>query len=64
MKPNLELKGLIVAKYSNQRQFAKALRVDESTVSKVVRGHLNLTWHKKCHWMRLLNCDKEIFDRV
>ena len=51
---NLSLKSQIVLRYGNQRKFAQALDVCESTVSQVVTGRINLSPGENRRWAELL----------
>ena len=54
---NLELKAQIVRKYGSQADFAKALRVDEPLVSRVIRGRKELAEKDAKRWAEKLGCD-------
>jgi transcriptional regulator with XRE-family HTH domain len=59
---NLKLKSRIVALHGSQADFADELGVDESIVSRVVRGRRELSAETKKAWASLLNAKvKEIF---
>lgn len=59
---NLILKFRILEKFGSQANFAAALRVDESLVSRVVRGRRILLKKDQMKWAQGLNCPvEEIF---
>jgi len=59
---NLILKLRILEKFGSQANFAGALKVDESLVSRVVRGRRVLLKKDQIKWAQGLNCEVgEIF---
>ncbi|MCB2217443.1 MAG: DUF739 family protein [Desulfobulbaceae bacterium] len=57
---NLKLKAKIVENYGAQWRFAAALQVQESVVSRVVRGKLSLSDEQRRRWADLLKTQPEI----
>jgi hypothetical protein len=63
MAMNIELKVAIVRKFGNQGNFARAAKVDEPTVSRVIRSRKQLPEDEKARWAGLLGCEvKEIWN--
>ncbi len=59
---NILLKCKINEKYRFQIDFAKIINVDETVLSKVVRGRKELSHHEKNRWAKVLGCKvEEIF---
>lgn len=56
-RPNLKLKVKIVERYGSQSNFAFASNVDETLISKVVRGRRKPTDEQRSVWAALLGCD-------
>jgi hypothetical protein len=56
---NFSLKAKIVEKYGTQTDFAKALRIDESVVSRVIRYRRELCSDEKKKWANSLDCPVE-----
>jgi hypothetical protein len=56
---NLFLKAKIVEKHGTQADFAKALRIDESIVSRVIRYRKELDFDEKKRWAKSLDCPVE-----
>jgi len=54
---NRQLKARIVEFYGTQADFAEALGVDESLISKVVRGRRALPPEARTFWAKLLRCE-------
>lgn len=54
---NRLLKGKIVTEYGSQVEFAEKIRMNESDVSRVVRGHRTLSVDEAEKWSRALGCD-------
>jgi hypothetical protein len=62
MEINLKLKLKIIEKFGSQIHFARVSGVDESKVSKVMRGWRTLTPLEQKKWANVLGCRvKEIF---
>jgi hypothetical protein len=58
----IKLKVKIYQKFQSQADYALALRVDESTVSRVIRGRRVLPAKEQQRWASVLGCEpKEIF---
>jgi hypothetical protein len=59
---NLKLKARIIEKYGSQVDFSEAIKIDETLVSKVVRGRRTLDLEKQIVWADALQCKpKDIF---
>jgi len=58
---NLKLKAAIVELFGSQVNFAEALGVDESIVSRIVQGRRELTQEDRRKWSKLLNAKPSIF---
>jgi len=54
---NKILKGKIVEKYGSQFEFALAIGEHEAIISRVVRGHHDLTAEERLRWAIALDCD-------
>jgi len=55
-------KGKIVQEFGTQADFAAAVGVDESVVSRVVRGRRDIPVQIKRQWAEVLKCDaQELF---
>lgn len=54
---NKILKGKIVEKYGSQFEFALAIGEHEAIVSRVVRGHHDLTVEEQIRWAEFLECE-------
>jgi len=51
---NNELKSLIILKFGTQSDFAKEMEVDESYVSRVIRGRTPLRAEMRDRWAQAL----------
>jgi predicted rRNA methylase YqxC with S4 and FtsJ domains len=59
---NLKLKARIIEKYGSQVDFSEAIKIDETLVSKVVRGRRKLKPAIQRLWADALQCKpKDIF---
>lgn len=59
---NRRLKAEIVKKHGTQADFAKAIHLDESIVSRVIRNRKALNSDEKKKWATSLDCNvEEIF---
>ena len=56
-KINLDLKAAIVRNFGSQANFAQEIDVDESMVSRVIRGRKKLTRDEKAKWCERLSCE-------
>jgi len=63
---NKILKAKIVEKFGSQVEFAKAIEEHEAVVSRVIRGHHELTVDERKKWATVLNCDgpEKLFPRI
>ena len=59
---NKKLKGKIIEEFGSQADFAQAMKVDESIVSRVVHGRRTLSDEDLKKWSRVLGCDRAIFE--
>ena len=53
---NKRLKAKIIEFFGTQADFAQALGIDESFVSRVIRGRRELDTANQNHWAKLLKC--------
>ena len=61
---NWDLKTKIVEIFGTQADFAQAVKVDETIVSRIVRGRRQLDLKQQNQWARALNSDpEELFGR-
>lgn len=59
---NRKLKAKIVERFGTQADFAQAIKMDETNVSRVVRGRRTLSPEAQKTWGRALSCEpKEVF---
>lgn len=58
---NKKLKAAIVGKYGSQADFAQVVGVDETIVSRIVRGRRELSEEEKTRWAAILQTGKEVF---
>jgi len=61
---NKKLKAKIVECFGSQADFAQEIKVDESMVSRIVRGRRVLSPGDKVKWCNALNCDSSILEPV
>jgi plasmid maintenance system antidote protein VapI len=54
---NKYLKAKIVERYGSQFEFARAIAEHEAVVSRVIRGHRDLTPEEKARWANALGYD-------
>lgn len=59
---NKKLKGKIVEAFGSQADFAVAMRLDESIVSRVLHGRRSLSQEDREKWSRVLGCGPEVFE--
>ena len=57
---NLKLKARIVEKFGSQWQFARHLNSHEAVISRVIRGHWNLSEAERDKWAKALESEPEI----
>ena len=57
---NKKLKARIIDKFGTQADFAQAMRVDESIISRVLHGRKTLKPKTKEMWARVLECSLNI----
>jgi plasmid maintenance system antidote protein VapI len=59
---NWKLKQRIIEEYGSQVDFAQTIKVNETLVSKIVRGRRTLVPEKQLIWAKALGCKtKDIF---
>jgi len=58
---NRKLKARIIEIFGTQADFAQEIGVDDSFVSKIVRGRRNLPAKEQDRWAKLLGCGTEVF---
>jgi len=61
---NKKLKAKIVEAFGSQADFAQKIRVDESVISRVVRGRRTLSPEDQAKWVKVLKCDPAILEPV
>jgi len=64
MNRNRILKAKIIEIFGTQADFGQALGVDDSTISKVLRGRKKLTKACAATWLKKLKCDPSLIDAV
>ena len=60
---NRKLKARIVETYGSQADFAAALRIDESIVSRIIRGRRVLSPEDTEKWARILDIDPAVIQK-
>ena len=58
---NKQLKSKIIERFGCQADFALRAGVNESVVSRVVRGRRKLNKGEQARWARILKTGKEVF---
>lgn len=59
---NFKLKARIIERFGTQADFGEAIGIDDSIISKIIRGRRKLDPEKQSVWARALGCDpKDIF---
>ena len=61
---NKKLKAKIIEKFGSQADFAQEIQVDESVISRIVRGRRVLSSENQSKWAKVLNCDPSILEPV
>ena len=61
---NKILKAKIIENFGTQADFAQEIKVDESIVSRIVRGRRVLSPEDQSKWVKVLNCDPSILGPV
>lgn len=61
---NKKLKAKIIEKFGSQADFAQKIQVDESMISRIVRGRRVLSPEDRDIWSRVLKCDPCILEPV
>jgi len=59
---NRKLKARIYEEFGSQADFAVAIRVDESVVSRVLHGRRSLSLEDRRKWSRVLGCKPDVFE--
>jgi len=61
---NLKLKAKIIERYGSQVDFSEAINVNETIISKVIRGRRTLAPEKQVEWASVLHSTPaELFGR-
>ena len=58
------LKAKIIETFGTQADFGQALGVDDSVISRVLRGRKKLTKICAATWLKKLKCDPSLVDAV
>ena len=59
---NLKLKARIIERFGTQADFGEAIGLDDSIISKIIRGRRTLDPEWQLIWAKALGCDpKDIF---
>ena len=62
---NKQLRVKIIEQFGTQSDFAQALRIDDSAVSRVIRGRRRLRREDEERWADILGCSpEELFQDV
>ena len=61
---NKKLKAKIIERFGSQADFAQEIQVDESIVSRIVRGRRVLSPEDQVMWCEVLKCDPSILEPV
>ena len=61
---NRKLKARIVERFGSQADFAQEIQVDESIISRVVRGRRVLSPEDQAMWCKVLKCDPSLLEPV
>ena len=59
---NKKLKAKIIEQFGSQADFAQEIQVDESIISRIVRGRRVLSPEDQAMWCRILECDPSILE--
>lgn len=59
---NKKLKAKIFEEFGSQADFAAAMKLDESVISRVVNGRRSLSQEDRKKWSRVLGCDPKVFE--
>ncbi|MCF8084163.1 MAG: helix-turn-helix domain-containing protein [Deltaproteobacteria bacterium] len=57
---NKRLKAKIIERFGSQADFAQEIQVDESVISRVIRGRRVLSPEDRAKWCEVLGCDPSI----
>lgn len=60
---NKQLKAKIIEQYGTQADFAPRVMVDESVVSRIIRGRRFLSPEDAKRWSKALKCDPSILEQ-
>jgi plasmid maintenance system antidote protein VapI len=61
---NKKLKAKIIERFGSQADFAQEIQVDESIISRIVRGRRVLSPEDQSKWVKVLKCDPSILEPV
>ena len=59
---NNKLKAKIIERFGSQADFAQEIQVDESIVSRIVRGRRVLSPEDQATWCKVLDCDPSLLE--
>jgi transcriptional regulator with XRE-family HTH domain len=59
---NKQLKSKIIERYGSQADFAQRMRVDDSVVSRIIRGRRSLSPQDVKRWSKALKCDPSLLE--
>lgn len=61
---NRKLKAKIIEEFGSQADFAQKIQVDESIISRIVRGRRVLSPEDRAEWCKVLKCDPSLLEPV
>lgn len=64
MEMNRRLKAKIIERFGSQADFSQKIGVDESVISRVIRGRRVLSPEDQAKWSKVLGCDPSIMEPV
>jgi len=60
---NKQLKARIIERFGSQADFAERVMVDESKVSRIIRGRRSLSPEDVRRWSKALGCDPSLLEQ-
>lgn len=60
---NRRLKAKIIERFGTQADFAQAANVDDTIVSRVIRGRRQLSAREQARWSKLLKIENDVFSQ-
>jgi len=57
---NKKLKAKIIEEFGSQADFAQAMKIDETVVSRIINGRRVLNAEDEKKWCRVLGCDRKV----